>query len=93
MVITINVAFSFDSTVRSNKNKIRVGENGGLNQSKHQNSTIQVTRFFFIRSQARFMNAIFNKRLQKSRRLNLKLCQLSIMTIKQTEIHSIANFK
>jgi hypothetical protein len=33
--------------VRSNKKKIRVGENGGLNQSKHQNSTIQVTRFFF----------------------------------------------
>jgi hypothetical protein len=30
--------------------KNRVGENGGLNQSKHQNSTIQVTRFFFIRS-------------------------------------------
>jgi hypothetical protein len=29
--------------------KNRVGENGGLNQSKHQNSTIQVTRFFFIR--------------------------------------------
>jgi hypothetical protein len=29
------------------KKKIRVGENGGLNQSKHQNSTIQVTRFFF----------------------------------------------
>jgi hypothetical protein len=28
--------------------KIRVGENGGLNQSKHQNSTIQVTRFFLI---------------------------------------------
>jgi hypothetical protein len=24
------------------KKKIRVGENGGLNQSKHQNSTIQV---------------------------------------------------
>jgi hypothetical protein len=31
----------------SNKKKIRVGENGVLNQSKHQNSTIQVTRFFF----------------------------------------------
>jgi hypothetical protein len=29
------------------KKKIRVGENGGLNQSKHQNSTIQVTRFFW----------------------------------------------
>jgi hypothetical protein len=28
--------------------KIRLGENGGLNQSKHQNSTIQVTRFFLI---------------------------------------------
>jgi hypothetical protein len=27
--------------------KIRVGENGGLNQSKHQNSTIQVPRLFF----------------------------------------------
>jgi hypothetical protein len=26
----------------------RVGENGGLNQSKHQNNTIQVTRFFFL---------------------------------------------
>jgi hypothetical protein len=34
------------ATVRSNTKKIRVGENGGLNQSKHQNSTIQVTRFF-----------------------------------------------
>jgi hypothetical protein len=34
------------STLRSNKKKIRVGENGGLNQSKHQDSTIQVTRFF-----------------------------------------------
>jgi hypothetical protein len=34
-------------TERSNKKKIRVGENGGLNQSKHQNSTIQVARFFF----------------------------------------------
>jgi hypothetical protein len=33
--------------VRSNKKTIRVGENGGLNQSKHQNNTIQVTRFFF----------------------------------------------
>jgi hypothetical protein len=29
-------------TERSNKKKIRVGENGGFNQSKHQNSTIQV---------------------------------------------------
>jgi hypothetical protein len=28
--------------------KIRVSENGGLNQSKHQNSTIQATRFFFF---------------------------------------------
>jgi hypothetical protein len=28
--------------------KVRVGENGGLNQSKHQNSTIQVTRFFLF---------------------------------------------
>jgi hypothetical protein len=28
--------------------KIRVSENGGLNQSKHQNSTIQATRFFFL---------------------------------------------
>jgi hypothetical protein len=36
--------------VRSNKKKMRVGENGGLNQSKHEKSTIQVTRFFFIRS-------------------------------------------
>jgi hypothetical protein len=26
--------------------KNTVGENGGLNQSKHQNSTIQVIRFF-----------------------------------------------
>jgi hypothetical protein len=34
-------------TVRSNKKKNGVGENGGSNQSKHQNSTIQVTRFFF----------------------------------------------
>jgi hypothetical protein len=27
--------------------KNRVGENGGLNQSKPQSSTIQVTRFFY----------------------------------------------
>jgi hypothetical protein len=29
------------------KKQIRVSENGGLNQLKHQSSTIQVTRFFF----------------------------------------------
>jgi hypothetical protein len=34
-------------TVRSNK-KNRVGENGGLNQSKHQNTTTQVTRFLLF---------------------------------------------
>jgi hypothetical protein len=35
------------SILRSNKKKIRVGENGDLDQSKHQNCTIQITRFFF----------------------------------------------
>jgi hypothetical protein len=44
--MSYNMMIGYD-TVRSNKKKIRVGENGGLNQSKHQNSTIQVTRFFF----------------------------------------------
>jgi hypothetical protein len=36
-----------DITVPCDQKKKRVGENGGLNQSEHQNSTIQVTRFFF----------------------------------------------
>jgi hypothetical protein len=47
--ITISLETSVTvNTVRSNKKKIRVGENGGLNQSKHQNSTIQVPNSIFF---------------------------------------------
>jgi hypothetical protein len=44
-VVCIRISICLYRAIK--KKKIRVGENGGLNQSKHQNSTIQVTRFFF----------------------------------------------
>jgi hypothetical protein len=61
-VVTLNTQVPCDQI----KKKIRVGENGGLNQSKHQNSTIQVTRFFFLIDHLTYTSTVHSQLISTS---------------------------